>query len=151
MKDYFKEILKYSNHFNLEIIKRFNDDDLHLAIPENSVRLFSHVLNAQAIWNDRIEGKKDQVDVWNIMEKDEMKEMEMQNFEKSLELLESNDLDKVITYQNSKGEKFQNSVKDILFHVVNHSTYHRGQIAVDFRNSGLEPIVSDFVYYKRNG
>jgi uncharacterized damage-inducible protein DinB len=44
---------------------------------------------------------------------------------------------------------FTNTIKDILFHIINHSTNHRGQIAVDFRNNGLEPLVLDYVFYKR--
>ncbi|MGN6802128.1 MAG: DinB family protein [Ginsengibacter sp.] len=75
--------------------------------------------------------------------------MDQRNFEQSLLILENFDFDNTIHYANTKGEAFNNSVRDILFHIINHSTYHRGQIAASFRVQGLEPLVSDYVFYKR--
>ena len=34
-------------------------------------------------------------------------------------------------------------------HVVNHATYHRGQIAAFFRQLGLKPIGTDFITFAR--
>ncbi|TBW28371.1 DinB family protein [Gramella sp. KN1008] len=149
MKDHLKDLLEYSHYFNVELIKKFNDGDLHLAIPENSLKVFSHILNAQHIWNSRLEERETEFDVWTVHSKDELMELENNNFEKSLSILERLELDKSIFYKNSKGEQFQNSVQQILFHIVNHSTYHRGQIAFEMRKSGLEPVASDYIIYKR--
>ena len=149
MKEHFKELLEYSYHINNKLIERFNDGDLHLAIPENAIKLLSHILNAQSIWNSRIKEEDLKTDVWKIHTKEEMSDLENVNFEESLLILEEESLDRQISYTNSKGERYQNSIQDILFHVVNHSTYHRGQIAVELRKSGLEPIVSDYIIYKR--
>ncbi len=149
MKEHLKDILEYSHHFNNRLIERFNDGDLHLAIPKNSIKLLSHILNAQAIWNQRMKSNTVDVDVWQVHSKDEMQNIEDSNYKETLDILEKMDLDKTIHYSNSKGEKFQNSVQEIMFHIVNHSTYHRGQIAAEMRKNGLEPIVSDYVFYKR--
>lgn len=150
MKDYFKELLEYSHYYNLEIIKKFNDGDLHFMVPKRSIQLLSHILNAQKIWNNRIKGKEDEVGVWKNLEVDELEVAENENFEETLSILEKEELDKVIKFKNSKGETYENSVRDIIFHIINHSTYHRGQIATEFRKEGIDPIVSDFVYYKVN-
>ena len=75
--------------------------------------------------------------------------MDRTNHEQSLQILDNVDLDKMIHYNNTKGEASVNSVRDILFHVINHSTYHRGQIATEFRQNGLDPLVTDYIYYKR--
>ncbi|CAL67332.1 DinB family protein [Christiangramia forsetii] len=148
MKDYFKELLEYSHYYNLEIIKKFNDGDLEFMIPERAIKLLSHILNAQNIWNNRVMEKEDKVNVWQNYEVDKMKSIEIKNFKETLDILENEDLDRIVKYKNSKGERYQNSLRDIIFHVVNHSTYHRGQIATEFRKEGIDPIVSDFVYYK---
>ncbi len=37
-------------------------------------------------------------------------------------------LEEVITYKTSTGDEFQNSIGEIAYHVVNHGTYHRGQL-----------------------
>jgi uncharacterized damage-inducible protein DinB len=44
---------------------------------------------------------------------------------------------------------FSNDIKSIIFHVINHSTYHRGQIASEFKQNGLDPMVTDYILYKR--
>ncbi|MCM8568082.1 damage-inducible protein DinB [Gramella jeungdoensis] len=149
MKEHLKDLLEYSHHFNTLLIKKFNDGDLHLAIPESTLRLFSHILNAQKIWNFRIEGDDQKVDVWKVYHKEDLMEIENENFERSVSICERSDLNKKISYTNSKGEQYQNSIHEILFHIVNHSTYHRGQIAAELRKSGLEPVVSDYIFYKR--
>ena len=117
-------------------------------VPERAISLLSHTLNAQKIWNDRIQGKTDTVQVWKDYNIEELESVENKNFQQTLEILENEDLERIVQYKNSKGESYQNSIKDILFHIVNHSTYHRGQIATEFRKQKIDPIVSDFVYYK---
>lgn len=141
-------MLEYSHFYNVELIKKFNDGDLHYVLPESSKRLMSHIINAQTIWNHRIQ-EAEHVDLWKVWEAEKLEELENQNFQKTMEILEATDLETIIEYSNSKGESYKNSVKDILFHLVNHSTYHRGQIAKEFRKKGVDPIVSDFIHYKR--
>jgi len=34
------------------------------------------------------------------------------------------DFDKRIDYKNNESRHFANTLKDILFHIINHSTYH---------------------------
>ena len=148
MKDYFKELLEYSNFYNLKIIRKMNDGDLHFMVPERAISLLSHTLNEQKIWNDRIHGKTDTVQVWKDYNIEELESVENKNFQETLEILENEDLERIVQYKNSRGESYQNSVKDIIFHIINHSTYHRGQIATEFRKQKIDPIVSDFVYYK---
>ncbi|MCH7396746.1 hypothetical protein MM236_02050 [Belliella sp. DSM 107340] len=52
-------------------------------------------------------------------------------------------------YSNSKGQKYSSSVRDILFHIINHSTYHRSQIASELKNQGIEPLITDYIFFKR--
>jgi uncharacterized damage-inducible protein DinB len=54
-----------------------------------------------------------------------------------------------VTYKNTKGEPWTNSVEDILTHVIMHSAYHRGQIAADMRASGHTPAYTDFIHAVR--
>lgn len=79
----------------------------------------------------------------------ECKNMDKENYEDTMKVLETADLGKVIDYKNSKGDAFSNTVQDILFHVVNHTTHHRGQIVSDFRQSGIAPLVTDYIFFKR--
>lgn len=56
---------------------------------------------------------------------------------------------RVIAYRNIKGEPYENPLGDILQHVVNHGTYHRGQLATMFRQLGHKPPATDFIQYLR--
>ena len=60
-------------------------------------------------------------------------------------------LSQQVSYLNSKGETWTNSVGDILTHVLLHSSYHRGQIATELRAAGLEPACTDFIHAVREG
>ena len=60
-------------------------------------------------------------------------------------------LAEAVSYKNSKGEVWSNSVQDILMHVVIHSAYHRGQIAADMRSAGHVPAYTDFIHGVRQG
>ncbi len=141
------ELFEYSNHYNQKLSEVF------LAHPdktsEKSIKLFSHVLNAQHIWNYRIEGQQPLVTVWQIQEVDIFQKMDQENHEHSLRILQKVDLDKELTYTNSQGQQFSNNIRDILFHVINHCTYHRAQIATEFKQSGMEPLTTDYIFYKR--
>jgi uncharacterized damage-inducible protein DinB len=53
-------------------------------------------------------------------------------------------------YKNMKGDPFEDTYEETLFHVVNHSTYHRGQIISMLREAGVTKLVStDLIHYLR--
>lgn len=147
MKEFFKELFDYNRVHNQKIIDALNSTPS--AASEKTIRLFSHILNAQAIWQDRIQLLPDPCSPWDIHPVEEFRSLDEQNHKKALLVLDQYGLDQVIEYRNSRGEAYRNSVRDILFHVINHGTYHRAQIATLFRQSGVAPVVSDYIFYKR--
>jgi uncharacterized damage-inducible protein DinB len=66
-----------------------------------------------------------------------------------LKNISDSELTSDLIYKNSKGKKFQTSILDILMHVIIHGGYHRGQIASTIRQSGGEPINTDYIHYVR--
>jgi uncharacterized damage-inducible protein DinB len=52
-----------------------------------------------------------------------------------------------ITYMNFAGEPYTYPLWQILQHVINHSSYHRGQITTMMRQLGGRPEASDFLLY----
>ena len=57
------------------------------------------------------------------------------------------DLDRLISYENPAGTRWTYSLRHMLQHVVNHSTYHRGQVAATLRMLGAEPPATDLLPY----
>ena len=147
MKAFFHQLFDYNFYCNKKLIETCIRLEF---IPENSARLFSHVLNAHHIWNARILDQAPALGVWDVHEAASWGDLHYQNQRDSFEIITNADLfDKRITYENSEGRTFANSLQDILFHIINHSTHHRAQVAADFRASGLEPPSLDYIVYKR--
>lgn len=146
MREKFGELFEYTHHFNHKVIEMMKTHKEIL--PERCFFLLNHTLNAHQIWLSRILNEKP-FGVWEIHPFEDLEEINNSNFQKSLSVLNNSDLNKTISYWNSKGDLFENKIEDILFHIINHSTYHRGQIMMLFRESGLEPIVSDYIFHKR--
>ena len=59
------------------------------------------------------------------------------------------DLKTPLAYRNLKGDDFQEPLEDQLAHMVNHSSYHRGQIATLFRQAGATAPSTDLIVFKR--
>lgn len=146
MKEEFKELFTYNNHFNQKLIALLSEN--LQSISDKNLRLINHLVNAQQIWNARI-ASEEEFEVWQVNKWEELLRIDNENYSKSIEIIDSSKLDNIIEYVNSKGIKFSNKIKDILFHIINHSTYHRAQIATELKNCGIEPINTDYVFYKR--
>jgi uncharacterized damage-inducible protein DinB len=52
------------------------------------------------------------------------------------------------TWTNTRGETHTAPLRQVLFHVVNHSTYHRGQVVTQLRQLGHAAPATDLVYYR---
>ncbi|HXZ18463.1 MAG TPA: DinB family protein [Candidatus Acidoferrales bacterium] len=57
------------------------------------------------------------------------------------------DLERIIEYRNIQGKHFRYPLGALLQHVVNHSTYHRGQVATQLRELGAKPLSTDLLRY----
>lgn len=147
MRGFFMELLQYNHHYNQLLADLFlRNQNSSLQLPH---RLFSHILNAHHIWNNRIQPKMKPNSVWEVHNVESFASIDRYNYEYSIHLLETIDMETLICYRNSKGQAFESSPRDILFHIINHSTYHRGQIALELRKSDVEPLPTDFIFYKR--
>ncbi len=125
MKEKLIDLFEYTHHFNAEMIKVISEN--RKLIDDKTISLINHTLNAQQIWNARILGEST-FEVWQINPLESLQEIDHKNFLKSIDIISNLDLDKRIEYQNSRGTKFENSIFEMLFHAVNHSTYHRGKL-----------------------
>lgn len=147
MKSFFLEILGYNCHFNQKLIERYLTSNK--LVSERAVALLNHLINAHQVWNNRILPEEPLYGIWERHAINLLESMDHNNYEKSIQIVNDLELNKIVQYSNSKGETYNNSIRDILYHIVNHATYHRGQIAAEFRNSGIEPLMTDYIFYKR--
>ena len=58
-------------------------------------------------------------------------------------------LEQLLSYTTFRGEPFTQPLWQLLRHVVNHSSYHRGQITTMLRQLGHSAVATDLVVYYR--
>ena len=118
--------------------------------------LFDHILGAERIWCDRLNGKPtgrlqgfpathsgaDLRDEWRRIRDDQRKFMDQ---------LADAMFKKPFTWTNTKGEVTTAPMSEVLEHIVNHGTYHRGQVTHLVRDRGVAAPQTDYlVYMKQN-
>ena len=146
MKDFFIDIIEYQHRLNALIINQMLESATKL--PERAHLLMCHSINAHQIWNARILDQK----TFGVFERYFLQEMlshNNTNLSNTIQIINSIDLTDSITYQNTKGVSFTNTVRDILFHISNHYSHHRGQIIAKLKQAGIAPIVSDYIIHRR--
>ena len=116
---------------------------------EYFIGLISHVIHAQNFWIDRLNDKKNPNYSSEAIELSVMSDCIDDNYEKILQIVKLKDYEENVKYKNSKGEECSNSTIDILMHLLLHSQYHRGQIAVNIKSEGHDVPSTDYIFYKR--
>lgn len=58
-------------------------------------------------------------------------------------------LQRVVSYKTSDGTAYETPVWQIVLHLVNHATLHRGQAMAILRQMGVPPPPTDLIFYYR--
>ncbi len=121
---------------------------------QHGLKRLAHILGAEWLWLARLSVPARAAGVWPELSLDECgRQVQVLGnvWDGYLAGLTPGDLERTIEYKNTKGEAWQNRIEDVLMHVVMHSAYHRGQIAIEMRAAGLEPAYTDFIQAVRTG
>ena len=114
-----------------------------------------HMWNAETIWWQRLKLQENIVGPASGF-KGSFQELanELQTLDKQwqewINAAQEHQLQHVFQYQNSKKEQFKQPVYQMLLHLFNHATYHRGQLVTILRQLGVEKIpATDFIVWSR--
>ncbi|MFO7525457.1 MAG: DinB family protein [Ignavibacteriaceae bacterium] len=132
---------------SVKSIKKLDDPSDRL------LTIISHIVATEQLWYDRVTQAKIPISPWEKYSLDECITQSSIITSKWIRLLEERGeegLSEIITYLNTKGDKFKNSLMDIVFHTINHSSYHRAQVALLVRDAGGEPALTDYIVYARS-
>jgi uncharacterized damage-inducible protein DinB len=140
-------LFTYDDWANREEVARLGAIDA----PPRAVRLLAHIVATEWLWISRLRSTKPRLAVWP-----ELTLLQCQSELNALRdawsgYLQEAAPDTVIEYTNSLGEAWSNRAGDVLTHVILHSAYHRGQIALVVRDGGEEPAYTDYIHCIRNG
>jgi len=72
-----------------------------------------------------------------------------QAYEGLLRRFEEDGLDIRVKYRTSEGVRYENTFRELLTHVLIHSSIHRGNIMLKLREDGFEPPKIDYIIYLR--
>ncbi len=118
-----------------------------------ALEILAHLLASEVVWFARIEtGQSAHLKIWPTMSLDECVTLARENsraYRTLVDGLSESDLTRAVTYRNSKGNRFDTPLGDILLHVAMHGSYHRGQIALRLRESDGEPVNTDYITWVR--
>lgn len=114
-----------------------------------------HIWDAEVIWSTRLKGGS--MTVWpsegftgNTKQLLDNWVHTSHELAKFIETKDHAFLETPIHYKNLKGLEFSTPAEEILFHVVNHGSFHRGQLITMLRNVGITQLPStDLIAYVR--
>lgn len=143
-----KKLIRYTELADRKYIDTF----LHYNVPlAQAELLFSHILNTQFMWVARIEETPQRYDRFHQHVVGDFETLHEQVMADMYRLTDEADLSRVVQYVNNSGEVYRNSIGDMLMNIVHHSTYHRGQVATQFKRHGIMPPVTDYIILARGG
>lgn len=162
MKELLKQYAAYNVWANQRIVELILALPVEKSIQEvpssfnNLSKTILHMLDAESIWWQRMK-LQERILVpsvnFNGSIKDACHALLQQSKQWEEWLISSNELTltHVFQYQNTKREVFKQPVYQMLLHVFNHSTYHRGQLVNMLRQLGVQKIPqTDFVVWARS-
>ena len=152
---YFNEYNKWANARMLDAASQLTSEqflaDLRSSHP--SVRdTLAHTLAAEWIWLERWKGTSpaslltptDFPTVESLKTRWSQVENEYTEF---IGGLAKDSLGRVIAYTNTRGEQFEYPLASMIQHLMNHSTYHRGQVTTMLRQLGAEVMPVDLLIF----
>lgn len=150
MKDPLIQLIDYELWANRRVI-----DALELVKnpPARAIAVMGHILSTQHVWFSRIIHKTAFVAIWEdipvswMIETAERQHRQLLGY---MEALSEPELTQVISYTNSQGIAYQNSLTALLTHMSHHAAYHRGQVVQFIRPMLPEAPVTDFIVWARH-
>jgi uncharacterized damage-inducible protein DinB len=147
----------WANHRVFRSVATLSVDDFRrdLKSSHGGIRgTLAHMLFAEWIWLERFKGlsptqvfdEGEFADVVALRDRFAVVEAHRAEWWKALP---EDAVSKRLRYKNTKGEAFEARLWELIQHVVNHSSYHRGQVVTLLRQLGAKPPSTDLMLYDR--
>ena len=116
-------------------------------------REYAHILGAESTWMARLTEQGSAIGIWPVLEPREVERLSV-DVGRAVAIyvagLDAGDLERTVTYRNSTGAEFTNTIGDVLLHVALHGQYHRGKVNAMLRAGGAAPAPTDFISFVRS-
>ena len=116
--------------------------------PNNEViKLMSHIYNALDIWNKRMLQRTSEFGVWQLHPANQWANLQEMTFIDSIKVLNQFAPEESFHYKDSTGIPYSSQIGATIFHIINHSTYHRGQIIQLLQKDKKGTTATDYFIY----
>lgn len=147
----------WANHRSLDAASKLTNEQFlkPMASSFGSVRdTLAHICAAEWVWLERFQGRSPSLlpDVSECADADRLRAKWAEQEGRLLAFvakLTQEDLNRVMEYNTLKFGMYSNPMWQSMQHVVNHGSYHRGQVTTLLRQLGAEPILTDLMHYYR--
>jgi uncharacterized damage-inducible protein DinB len=149
---------KWANEKLIAFIQSLDDKTLNQELPSSFKTIpltLLHMLDAETIWWQRLNLNEPIVSSTGF--KGTTTDLKVallnqnQRWKNWVNNADPAELTHILSYRNTKLEQFNQPVYEILLHIFNHGTYHRGQIVNLLRQLGTEKIpATDFIVWSRS-
>lgn len=114
----------------------------------------THVLAGEWIWLERFKGVSpprslDESEFPDVVALRERWRVVVQHRDSWFDALPPAALHELVRYRSTEGKPYEAPLWQLVQHVVNHSTYHRGQVVTLLRLLGAKPAATDLVAWDR--
>lgn len=118
----------------------------------------NHILTADRIWMWRLTGTGDHPDTLDAIVCDDLPSLtasrraEDERITRYVDVLAEPDFEEPVNYRTLNGKPFQQPRREILAHLFNHQTHHRGQVhALLTKMTGDAPSLDLILYQRETG
>ena len=161
MKEVLTQLSAYNvwtNGLLLDVINGLPEEKQKQEVPSSFKSLYTtllHMYNAESIWWQRMK-LQERINIPGETFKGDLKELgnlllyQNRQWNEWITTANPHQLEHVFHYQNSKKEQFKQPIYQMLIHVFNHGTYHRGQLVNILRQLGVDKVpATDFIVWSR--
>jgi uncharacterized damage-inducible protein DinB len=121
----------------------------------SSVRdTLAHIWGSEWLWLERFQGRSP-ASLPDVTQFNDIGALKSRWHEDEVRLLKfvaglsAEDLSKVHEYRTLSFGQYKNPLRQSMQHMVNHGTYHRGQVATMLRQLNAKPLSSDLIHFYR--
>jgi uncharacterized damage-inducible protein DinB len=147
----------WANRRSLAASEKLSNDKFTrpMGSSHSSVRdTLAHIYGAEWIWLERFQGRSPSAlpNVNDFSDLQTLREAWSVHEERLLAVvggLTQSDLDRKMEYKTLKFGVYSNPLWQSMLHVINHGTYHRGQVTTLLRQLGAQPILLDLMHFYR--
>lgn len=148
---------RWANARFAEVLATLGDDRLTTRLESSFPSIlgtFGHIVAAEWVWLRRWKGESPTAfPEWLTSPRLEGLRAKLAEVEAErdalLSSLDDEGLLRTVDYKTLAGDSFSNRLADLCRHVVNHSSYHRGQLTTLLRQVGATPPATDFIVFLR--